>query len=280
MKTFTRSQCRTNAVARQAAFSLIELLIVVTIIMILAGLLLPALRGVREKAKSIACMANMRDIGNMLMLYEQEYSAYPGAATAGDADTFVRAIGGQTGTSAACPGSNLDAKFRPLNRYISGGDEGIKKYQVFHCPSDIGEEFCGSPQWEVSGTSYHYVCDWGDCGQDLGPLYDHYNGTGRGFRRASIVAPARKVVLFEPQFLIRRQCDLAINLRHNFRSSSSAGGGQDHLGSNVLFADGGVRFVMRDKFSYSTFGGHPADCTTFATWPTNTLIASPEHDWY
>lgn len=62
-------------------FTLVELLVVITIFSILIGLTMPALQAVRESGRRTNCASNMKQLGMALNTYHQQYGQYPPAIT-------------------------------------------------------------------------------------------------------------------------------------------------------------------------------------------------------
>lgn len=69
--------------ARRAGFTLIELLVVISIIAVLISLLLPSMTGARRTAQRVACMADLRGLGQGM----QEYAAGNDGAIVGSPKT-------------------------------------------------------------------------------------------------------------------------------------------------------------------------------------------------
>jgi len=60
-----------------AAFTLIELLVVIAVLGILAGIAVPRITGVQDKAKKVALLANAKTIQNSYEMYYASENAYP-----------------------------------------------------------------------------------------------------------------------------------------------------------------------------------------------------------
>ncbi len=63
--------------ARASGFSLVELLVVIAVIGLLAGMLLPAIQSSRESARRMGCLNNLHQIGLGVLAFHDVYKHYP-----------------------------------------------------------------------------------------------------------------------------------------------------------------------------------------------------------
>lgn len=65
------------AVRQPGGFTLVELLVVIGIIAVLISLLLPALGRVRGQAQTVACLSNLRSLGQAVAIYQAQQRSFP-----------------------------------------------------------------------------------------------------------------------------------------------------------------------------------------------------------
>jgi type II secretory pathway pseudopilin PulG len=60
----------------QSAFTLVELLVVVSVIMILMSMVLPALQGAAQKAREVKCLSNLNQLAKAMVTYSVNFAGF------------------------------------------------------------------------------------------------------------------------------------------------------------------------------------------------------------
>ena len=170
---------KTRERSRSGTFTLIELLIIVSIIAILAAMLLPALSKAREKANTINCASNLKGIGQMAAGYANDYG-------------YILPSRMWTASTTAKTATQLlvDAELiKNVSSQTLGSTESYKNraYRIFFCEK-------GSRIDDSSNTGQHGI--YGDFG------FNYYDGTEIGFQNANNVLDKLKI---HPEYLWRQK---------------------------------------------------------------------------
>ncbi len=162
-------------------FTLIELLVVIAIIAILAAILFPVFAQAREKARSTACLSNLKQVGMATRMYSQDY----------DEVLVPNYLYSSTSTYAWW--------FDLLQPYVKNRD-------VFVCPNwssvDVYATAPGAPKqtvkWSYGGNNWHWWPNGEKNDPDLlGPMGVNRVGLNINASEASVQFPANTLYLMD-----------------------------------------------------------------------------------
>lgn len=173
-------------------FSLVELLVVITIISILISLLLPAVQSAREAARRMSCANNLKQIGLALHNYHSHYNCFPGLGTSSLASFSVQAkllpFVEQTNlqdlidfTQPLYLGASHNQTLNPAQAAAAR-----TRLSLFRCSSDPGEDSFEDKPGEVIAGGNYVVCGGSGAGTNYDLRYPtdglFYYGSACGFR--------------------------------------------------------------------------------------------------
>lgn len=184
----------------RSAFTLVELLVVITIIGILIALLLPAVQAAREAARQAQCLNNMKQLGLALNNYESTYGVYPPAGigygcaqNAGSDDSMIlnlnglvlmfpfmemQAVSDRWNFNACASNAVRNNSGTVMGDPVTSGNAALEAMVLpsLLCPSDMGKKTLIFPDSAHPGnyaismttalpagkTSYDFIVHWGE----------------------------------------------------------------------------------------------------------------------
>lgn len=252
-------------------FTLIELLVVIAIIAILAAILFPVFARAKEAARITTCVNNLKQIGNGVMLYIDDFNGrFPNAAGGwGPPSQYA----GET-TFLAAMSKYVKMNIEKYPAAVVG--KYYKKVGVFACPADFGTRtqpftigginYQYSPIWWVNGSSYEYYADHNIDNNNLVPWALKYKTGNNKMVRYSGLAPKIQVNgqnyrVGAPMSSVNKPTKKVVASDVAYMSHSPSNQyDRDKLQRNTLFADGHANRVP------------------FIDWEVGTLL--PLGGWY
>lgn len=206
---------RRNPPAREGAFTLIELMVVISIISILASMLLPVLAGAKAKARNMQCVNGVRQLGMALQMFVDESQG------------------------------KLPARCHP-NEWCDQMFPYYREIKLLRCPVDSDPQTSGHDpiQYPAASAPRSYVMNgWNDYYQSRGIDPNVAGGTQISLHEG-LLQESSEIVVFGEKENDSRHFHMDYNVYDDLKildqiKHRTGGTG----GANYIFADGSWRFL-------------------------------------